>query len=323
MASQHLPYITLFPTTRAIPEELQIGRTEFIDDLQATVLGGTSVLLLEERRVGKSSAATAVLKRIQVSDPPVGIALHIDLRDGAGSSKALISRLLSRAKDEKALTLGKAVVERGRAGAADVKRRGLSALRSTKGQLGDDVDDIAVVGDALATLFGDPKEASVQNVLEAIDAKARANDQQVVIFIDEVQDLADWSDGEEVQNAIQTVSSRLGSRLTFIFAGSEKTTVAALFRPEGPLGWVGLRQELPEITLDQWKAGLRPRFTKAGLEIDDTQITQAFVVADGHPLRMMSICAQSLRLVQGDEITQGVMAQAIVAAKDHPSWQER
>lgn len=322
MASRHIKFSDQFPTARAIPEHLQVGRTAFIDDLEASVLAGSTVLLLEERRVGKSSVATAVLDRIRASDPPSAIALHIDLRDGAGSSKALISRVIAEAKAQNALTLRQAAAQQTRAGAAGAFKRGRKAVQGAKDQFGDEFADGAAAADLLGTLLGGPQDASVQTLLEALDARAKSNDLQVVLFIDEVQDLVTWDDGDVVQRAIQTVTTRPGSRLSFIFAGSEASTIETLFKKEGPLGFVGLRHELPEIELDQWDEGLRPRFAAANLSVDRAQIAQAHVAANGHPLRMMSICAHALRVVRGDEITSSVMAQAIVAAKDHPSWKE-
>jgi hypothetical protein len=51
MAQRHAKFIGLFPTARAIPEELQIGRADTINAVEAMVVGGQSALLLEERRI--------------------------------------------------------------------------------------------------------------------------------------------------------------------------------------------------------------------------------------------------------------------------------
>jgi hypothetical protein len=91
----------LFPTSRAISEPLQIGRTNAIDQLLAWALAGTSVLLLEERRIGKSSVALAVLDRIRNAGDGT-LALHADLRDGVGDSVALVRKLLDQAATQDA-----------------------------------------------------------------------------------------------------------------------------------------------------------------------------------------------------------------------------
>src|SRR4051794_39785003 len=46
----------LFPVDRTIPERLQIGRAEAIEQILERVIDGGNLLVIEARRVGKSSA---------------------------------------------------------------------------------------------------------------------------------------------------------------------------------------------------------------------------------------------------------------------------
>ena len=52
------------------------------------------------------------------------------------------------------------------------------------------------------------------------------------------------------------------------------------------------------------------------------QIAQIHLATDGHPLKTMSVCAQILLVVPGDEVSTAVVRQAIDAARAHPSWRE-
>ena len=60
----------LFPVGGRLKEAEQISRGPAIDDLERICLGGSSALLFDERRVGKSSVAGAV--------SPIPLAAAID-----------------------------------------------------------------------------------------------------------------------------------------------------------------------------------------------------------------------------------------------------
>jgi len=57
--------------------------------------------------------------------------------------------------------------------------------------------------------------------------------------------------------------------VSFVFSGSEKSTLLALYEdPKAPLHGLGRRFPLPEISPDDWYAGLRERFERCGIAIE-------------------------------------------------------
>jgi len=317
MAARHTKHIALFPTARAIPEALQIGRADLISEIEAMVLNGTSVLLLEERRIGKSSVGTAVIERIRAgSEGALGI--NLDLRYASRNSAALAREMLVQARSQGADRQVELLLNRNRLSRAGRELRG---ILGEVGKVFGEEDEAKIVGVLLNELTNTTQD-SIGAALTAIDGYARVRQRRVVVFFDEIQEVVKWPDSSEVQRAIAGTETRPGSRITYIFAGSEKTAIRELFLPEGELEFVGQRVEMPVIPIEEWQRGLDPRFREAGLVIDPAEIAQIYIATNGHPLRTMSVCAQALRIVPGDEVTEAVVRQAIQAAKDHPSWRE-
>lgn len=317
MAARHTKFVGLFPTARAIPEALQIGRTDTIDTVEAMVLGGQSVLLLEERRIGKSSVALAVIERVRTSEGDA-LALDVDLRYGARTSSAAARELLSQARAQGADRRVALLHHRGRLSKLGEAARNRIA---DAGQLFGEPDE-AKAAERIASVLAGTGDVALDHALRAVDAHARVHGQRVVIFIDEVQDLASWPDTDDVQRAIAGIEAQTGCRTSFVFAGSEATAIDALFRHGAELDFIGHRVPLGRIELADWQRGLPPRFTEAGLVIDPAQIAQIYLATDGHPLRTMSVCAQCLLVVPGDEVTNATVTQAIASARSHPSWRE-
>ena len=114
MSAHHAKWVSLFPTRRAIPEELQIGRTEIIEAIEGMVVAGSSVLLLEERRIGKSSVALAVVNRIRNQSDQGALGIHLDLRYDTGYSAAVAKQLLSQARAQGADRRVAALLRRGK-----------------------------------------------------------------------------------------------------------------------------------------------------------------------------------------------------------------
>jgi hypothetical protein len=310
--------LSLFPTSRAISEPLQIGRTGAIDQLLAWVLAGTSVLLLEERRIGKSSVALAVLDRIRDADDGT-LALHADLRDGVGDSVALVRKLLDQAAGQGAGARITALAAKNKlARGVNEKVRRQIRLAGTLLGVDDEIATILDLGEALTP----GRTTSLSRALDALDAHGRITGNRVVVFIDEIQDLLGWDDTTQTQSEIRAGARRRDGTLAFIFAGSDPTALE-LFEPGAKLDFVGERYELPAIPLEAWQEGLRTRFRQAGYDISPDQIAQIYLATDGHPQLTMSICAHTIQWADSDgatAITPAIVRRAITAARRHPSF---
>lgn len=307
--------MALFPTSGAIPEELQIGRALAIGDMTTAAEGGSTLIFAEDRRLGKSSMLLAMTDRI-LRGGQDRMALSVDLRDGIAGSGVLAATLLTQADKQGAGAKVKAMSAKGR-----LKKLtpGSSAGLRAAGVLLDEQDDAAALGKLLDLLA--PKDASLRQALLALDAHGRAADQRTVIVLDEAQDLVRWSDSDEVQQEIANAIKRPGSTVNFVFSGSEKSTLLALYEDsKAPLHGLGRRFPLPEISPDDWYAGLRERFERCGIAIERNELQQIVYHSEGHPLRTMLICAHALDWLIEDTVTVDTVERAIKDAERHPSW---
>jgi hypothetical protein len=309
--------VASFPTSGAIPEELQIGRAAAISDMTTAAEGGSTIIFAEDRRLGKSSMLLAMTDRILRSGGD-RMALSVDLRDGIANSGVLAATLLTQADKQGAGAKVKAMSTKGM-----MKKLtpGSSAGVRAAGMLLGEQDDAAVLVKLLDLLV--PKDASLRQALLALDAHGRASDQRTVIVLDEAQDLVRWSDSAEVQQEIANAIKRAGSTVSFVFSGSEKSTLLALYEdPKAPLHGLGRRFQLPGISADDWYAGLRERFERCGIAIERNQLQQIVYHSEGHPLRTMLICSHALDWLFDDAVTLDTVERAINDAERHPSWSQ-
>jgi hypothetical protein len=184
--------VALFPTSGAIPEELQIGRASAIGDMTTAAEGGSTLIFAEDRRLGKSSMLLAVTDRI-LRDGEDRMALSVDLRDGITDSGVLAATLLTQAAKQGAGAKVKAMTAKGLL--KKTLAPGAAAGVRAAGVLLGEQDDAAAVGKLMDLLA--PKGASLRGALLALDANGRAAGEQTVIVLDEAQDLLRWSDSDE------------------------------------------------------------------------------------------------------------------------------
>lgn len=279
-----------FPTDGLVPESRQIGRAGAITDL-ARLLSLRTVrhrVILEPRRVGKSSTAQAALDHLRADRV---IAFSVDLRADALADEAALCRRLRECAIREGIT-GKMKISKVAGDFTDALRSAPAAQLGKVARalaLPDaDAQDAAEIGTAVAGLLLGDRAADVGDIVAAIDAWAAVHERQVVGFIDEVQDLAGWTGtAAHIERAM-----RAGLQATsLLFAGSHRTGMDQLFGPGGPLEHSAITYDLPQIPDEEWLADLPGRFEEAGCHIKQAQVLQLLAATRGHPLRTNQVCA--------------------------------
>ncbi len=298
----------LFPVGGRLEEAEQIGRGPAIDDLERLCLGGNSALLFDERRVGKSSVAGAVVDRVRTCG---GIGIDIDLNSMAGVD-GLAERI--RADVERLPVLRRAA----RRGRDIATGPGAASVEATLEALGakDEGDALKLLRDQLAALKRTP---SLSSALQLVERRAQLQQVAAIVFLDEIHVLADYRSTVQAQKDLAAVMQR-HRRLVLIFAGSDQRAVAGLFSKGKPMFRDGLTFPLPDIPDEAWEIGLTERFRTAGLSIAPDVIRQILAITDGHPQRTMSICAHALACAGGQTVDTAVVKLAHARAKTQPSW---
>jgi hypothetical protein len=307
--------IALFPTGGAIPEELQIGRSQAIADLTAASEGGQTLIFAEDRHLGKSSLLLAMTNRVLAVEGNCK-ALSVDLRDGISDSEALAEAFLNQANRQHAGLSIKAMFVKNKL--SNLGPKPLERLRAA-GELLGETDELSAAT-KLAELLT-PSGATVRRALLALDAHGHAIGGRTIIILDEVQDLLRWKDALDVQHEIAAAIKRANSTVSFVFSGSEMHTLAGLYEDKNaPLHGLGRRFPLPIIARDDWCKGLARRFSHAGIDIDSAQLHQILFYSEGHPLRTMLICAHMLDWLDGSRASVDTVTRAVEDAQRHPSW---
>lgn len=317
MALSPAERVALFPTGGAIPEALQIGRTLTIAQLTDAAIGGSTVILAEDRHLGKSSLLLAVVDRTLKERRDDRLVLSVDLRDGIPDSTALASRLLAQATNQDAGAKVAAMNAKGRLSRtlSESTRR---QLRSAGEMLGES-DEAAIILKLVGML--QPGQASLHEAFLALDAHGRAEGRRTIVMLDEAQDLARWGDSLAVQHEVAIAIKRAGSTVNFVLTGSEKHALLALYdEHDAPLHGLGIRFQLPEISRDDWVLGLRARFDQAEIQVDSDQLHQIVLGSEGHPLRTMLICAHALDWLEEGRVSAETVRRAVANAERHPSW---
>ncbi len=310
--------VALFPTSGAIPESLQIGRTTIIDQITGRALGGETQLLAEDRHLGKSSVLRAMADRALRDADDDRLVLSIDLRDGISSSVALAHRLLEQASQQHAGAKIAALARRGPV------QRLTGSLRESVLTAGDllGLRDEAAILKALTNGLTPTDAVTIDGAWRALDARGQAIGARAVIVLDEAQEIAGWADNELVQTALASTIKRANSSIAFVISGSEKHTLTALFETDGgPLQGLGFRVTLPPIAPEDWVSGLAERYVQAEISITEAEIRQILFYSDELPLPTMLICQHTLDWLENDTVTPATVDQAIADARRHPSWE--
>lgn len=115
----------------------------------------------------------------------------------------------------------------------------------------------------------DPTSAQQRAVLALPKHLARELAKPVVFFLDELQRVADYADGERF--LIDLVDLYAGqTAVILLIDGSSERTLARLYEEPVSLGKLAERLNLaPTIPFDQWRRPIREHFGQTGLTIDD------------------------------------------------------
>jgi hypothetical protein len=320
-----------FPVGAPIrPESRQIGRLPAINALDRQVVEHRQhTLLIDERRVGKTSVAWAVLDRVRSSG--CGWAIEVNLKRGPITTSAMLAQKLAeqaRATGVGTESLHERVSQRLRDGISIGGKPIVKTLGELFGieELVEAADVAQAIDQSLST--DEDADADLRTVLGALVAASIAADMALVIFIDEVQRLAtDWSDKDDglyVQEAFAEVMEEHDGHAVLLLAGSERTALAALLADGKPMHHDGMRFDLPPIGREDWLFELPRRFAEVPLVVEPERIEQILAVTNGHPARTMRVCAHVRELADGQpvEVTDVLVEQAIRAASRHPSWSD-
>jgi hypothetical protein len=307
----------VLPVGPPVMLEYQIGRMQDIERLRLAL--GThheDVVLVDVRRTGKTTVALCAMQMLAAAGHRV---FALDASDNAPATVDLADRLVRQlaAYQSGALRLGTGVAR----GIRSLFEHGRGALELLDDeQLRTTIN--ALVPDAVRDRSG---TRQLEHALDCIDASSADTGHRAVILIDEIQEIGRWPDSEALQDLLRSRLRRAGGNTSFLFAGSEPTSIDTLFRRGGALDFQGIEQRLEPISALAWFEGLKRAFSLLEAKIDDGAIDVILEASENHPLRTMLAArethAMAETLVPPGHATRGVAVRAVETAKGQRLWQ--
>jgi len=312
----------IFPTSGPIDEEHQIGRERTIASLEGRLRDRGDALLLHERRFGKTSVALAAIRRVLRSDPTALVAYADLTAAGLNSGEALASALLNRLEDHRGRILRRLQASLGQSG--DTLDDAASVARAADHAGVEHADELVAVLSLLAGLARASSTAppTLDDVLSALMSTAEETGRLVILFIDEAQEIARWSDSDDVQRALAYFMRHRQGMVAVVFAGSDRSATEALFADGMPMHWTFDPFEIPEIEREDWHPGLVDRFALDRKGIAAAEIDKILNYSDRHPLVTSRVAKEALRQARtagADMVTWVHVDAAIAVDLGHPS----
>ncbi len=275
----------LFPSEEPVrPASALIGRHGDLEELVSQLADGLHRIVAAPRRTGKSTvceATVALLRRRGFYT--VSVSLFKETNATALAEAVAQETLANRSVLRRLVERVRSFPSRALAG------RSLTTVLRVKSELGDAVE-IALEP---TRRRGDPlRELGL--ALELPQRIAEHDDRQLILFIDELQQLASGAYGDPEQVTQRLRETLHGSpRVTCLFAGSVEHLMREMFTSENrALYQFGGFHELSPITDVEWREGLRERFKQDDCSIDDEALERIVEAGERHPRSTMLIAQQ-------------------------------
>lgn len=251
----------ILPLSSPMPYRQLIGRVRWIRSVATAVANGTNVAVPGGRKTGKTSACGGVIATAREEHGMLVIEVDLyEMEDQDGFldelANATMTAVMPAARRLRAS--GRRIVGRILGAAAEELGAGaeLEKLTSTLPESGERLEAILSLPDHVGRVYRKP----------------------VLLFIDEVQRIADIPEG--FRRTVHRVL-RDSERVTLLVAGTDDGLMRDL--EESPLGpvsdLVAHRRELDPIEKVDWQLGLPRLFHRGGCSIDDEAVD--FIVEEG------------------------------------------
>jgi Novel STAND NTPase 1 len=276
----------LFPTDAPVPRPRMIGRESDVDELVRQLAAGSHRVVAAPRRTGKSSVCEAAVGAL--ADRGF-YTVHVSLfrcTDAATLAEAIASETLANRTPMRKL------LARVRQTGADMLRgAALTLAMKAQADLGEAVELAIRPGHAAR----DPGRA-LRTALELPQRIAAQDDKRLVLFIDELQEIADGKAYGDPDAAMKFLRETLhdSDRVTALFAGSVEHMMRELFsnRHRALYGF-GAFMELTPISAEEWRDGLAERFAEDGCETQEGALERIIELGSLHPRTIMLIAQQT------------------------------
>lgn len=300
----------LFPTDEPVAPDQMVGRGDDVSRLVSSLSTGQNLRILAPRRTGKTTVCEAALSRLREEGWYTATVDLMQPSGAAGFAQELTRALLANRPQLK---------------------QALTQARNAWGRMSDRMRAQATVdlGDGVKIAFEpgwsvrDDPDFALAEALELPQRLAEKDGRPVVLFLDELQELAapaaPFGDPVRLQGRMRATFQR-AKQVGLLFAGSREHAMKQVFRPDAPLGGYGGSYSLSPIAAYEWEEGIAERFERASVEADQAAVARIVELGDGHPRATMLVAAEAYAAVCEagvDSLDAGIVAQAWDRAQVH------
>jgi len=263
----------LFPLGGPVAKEDLVGREDFIISLVNRLSEGQSVMLAGPRRIGKTSLAHEVLRRLKEK----------------GAYTAAVDFFRFSGKRDFATSLIDACLEN-RTGI----NRTLNILRDRAKALAGGAQFAIKLND-LEISFGFPEKNSddelLDHALRLPGVLADRDEKLMVVMFDEFQDASRVTDTEIFKRMRAHFQAQKG--VAYLFLGSKEGMMQTLFsgRKEAFYRFATMLP-IPGIAEDDWVPYITQKFTSRNIRADEDVVKEIVRFSGGHPQDTMFLCSE-------------------------------
>lgn len=266
----------LFPLGGPVPEGDIVSREDFIISLETRLAEGQSVMLAGPRRIGKTSLAYEVLRRLKKKGFYVASVDFFRTSSKRNIAESIINSCLeNRTGIRKTLD---AIWDRAKLLAGSTK--------------------IAVKLKDLELSFGFPKkeideDALLEYALNLPDVLAEKDNKQLVMVFDEFQDSGQIA-GQDIYKQMRS-HFQLHRKVSYLFLGSKEGMMQSLFGGKKHAFYrFATVLPIPPIPEEAWIRYIAGKFKEKDIEVSsDYALKEVVRLAGGHPQDTMLICSEA------------------------------
>lgn len=261
-----------FPVGGPVSEDDIIDRELFLEGLRQRLRDGQNILLAGSRRIGKTSLALEVLRR-----------LHRE-----GHDVALVDLFGITSVRELAEHLANALLEN-RTGV----QRTVEKLRDMFRSAAQTEVRLSVQGIELGMSFARRQGSDLELLEESLgitDKLIRASNSRVILVFDEFQELSRID-----VNLHKILRSHLQQKphISCLFLGSKPTLLAQLFSQGNEAFFrYAVSLPVPEIPPDAWSDYLVRKFSERGISMTPAEVGVLLKLTGGHPQDTMLVASE-------------------------------
>jgi hypothetical protein len=265
----------LFPLGGPVSEKDIVDREDFLVSIGTRLFEGQSIMLAGPRRIGKTSLALEVLRRLKTKDK---------------SYVAFVDLFRYNTKKELSLAIIDACLEN-RSGISKTTAALKDGLKKITGaaKLTAKVQDLEV---AFRLPYESKNDDELLNyALELPEILAKRDKKHIVIVFDEFQDVIRIA-GEDTLKVMRSYF-QMQESVTYLFLGSKEGMMNTIFGDKRQAFYrFATILPIPPIPTEAWKEYLTRKFLEQKIAVNDRSISEILDLSGGHPQDTMLLCSE-------------------------------